>query len=236
MSYCVQCGVKLGDAEEKCPLCQTPVHNPAAPYDPRTPKPYKKHTEAQALQVNRRYIFGLITSALLIPAGICLVLDLLLSGGISWSLYPVGALCLLWIALCVPVLVRKYRVYVTISIASLALCGYLWLVEFLSSTEPVWFFPVALPAILLAALATLAMVASIRMGILRGLAIPAVVLLLIALLCFVIELLTSSLIFGQLQVRWSPFVMIPCAFVAIILLIIHVHTPLQEELKKRLHI
>ena len=33
MSYCVHCGVELGAAAQKCPLCGTPVYDPASPPD-----------------------------------------------------------------------------------------------------------------------------------------------------------------------------------------------------------
>ncbi len=235
MSYCVECGVKLGEAEEKCPLCGTVVQNPIHPYNPRAPKPFPMRTQEQNLQMDRRYLLGLISMAMLLPAALCMVFDLFFGGGITWSLYPVGALALLFVALAVPILVKKHRIYVTIAIDALVLLGYLKMVELLSYAEG-WFTPVVFPVIIMAALMVLGTTASIRQHLIRELAIPATILTLIALLSLTIELLVSSQVLKQLQVAWSPFVMLPCGFIAFMLYLIQSHKPLREELKKRLHI
>lgn len=235
MSYCVNCGVQLDPALERCPLCQAVVQNPLQPYDPRTPKPYPVRSPEQNLQLDRRYLLGLISMALLFPSVICLIVDLLFGGKISWSLYPIGALFLFWVATAVPIMVKKHRLYVTIAIDGFSLMGYLLLVETLSPAAG-WFMPVVLPVLLLAILMTLGVAASIRQQLLKGLAIPATILVLIALLSLAVELLVSSQMFLMLQVTWSPFVMLPCGFIAFMLYLVHSHKPLQEELKKRLHI
>jgi hypothetical protein len=235
MSYCVECGVKLGEAEGKCPLCQTVVQNPVHPFDPRTPKPYPVRTKEQDLEMDRRYLLGLISTAVLMPAGLCILIDLLFGGGITWSLYPVGALALLFVALAVPIIVKKHRIYITISMDSLVLLGYLRMVELLSG-QVGWFTPVVLPVILLASLLVLGMTASIRQRLIKGLAIPATSLTLIAFLSLTVELLVSSRMLGRLTILWSPFVMLPCCFVALMMFLIQAHQPLREELKRRLHI
>ncbi len=235
MSYCVECGVKLGEAEEKCPLCGTMVQNPIHPYSPRAPKPFPVRTKEQNLQIDRRYLLGLISMAMLLPAALCMVIDLFFGGRISWSFYPVGALVLLFVALAVPILVKKHRTYVTIAIDSLVLLGYLKMVELLSGAEG-WFTPVVFPLIMLAALMVLGMTASVRQRLIRELSIPATILTLVALLSLAAELLVSSQMFRQLQVAWSPFVMLPCGFIALMLYLVQTHKPLREELKKRLHI
>ncbi len=235
MSYCVECGVKLGGGEEKCPLCGTAVQNPIHPYNPRAPKPYPARTAEQNLQIDRRYLLGLVSSAMLLPAAILVVLDLFFSGGLSWSLYPLGALVLLFVALAVPILVKKHRIYITMAIDAAVLLGYLKMVESVSGARG-WFDPVVFPLIILAALMVLGVTASIRQRLLKNLAIPAVILTLVALLSLAVELLVSSQMLNRLQVSWSPFVMLPCGFIALMLFLIHSHKPLQAELKKRLHL
>jgi len=235
MSYCVECGVKLGEAEEKCPLCGTVLQNPIHPYNPRVPKPFPVRTKEQNLQMDRRYLLGLISMAMLMPAALCMVINLFFGGRITWSLYPVGALVLLFVALAVPILVKKHRIYITIISDALVLLGYLKMVELLSNVEG-WFTPVVFPVIILATLMVLGITASIRQHQIRELAIPATILTLVALLSLAVELLVSSQVFKQLQVSWSPFVMLPCGFTALMLYLIQSHKPLRAELKKRLHI
>jgi hypothetical protein len=235
MSYCVECGVKLGEAEEKCPLCGTVVQNPVHPYSPRTPKPFPVRTPEQNLQIDRRYLLGLISMAMLLPAGLCMLINLLIAGRLTWSLYPVGALVLLFVALAVPILVKKHRIYITITMNSLVLLGYLKMVELLSGSMG-WFSPVVFPVIIMAALMVLGITASIRQHLIRELAIPATILAVISLLSLTVELLVSSQMLKQLHVVWSPFVMLPCSFIALMLYLIQSHQPLRDELKKRLHI
>ena len=58
MAYCVHCGVKLGAGEKRCPLCQTPVYDPAEPEkpEPKAAEPQPKAEEgsfAELLQEPR---------------------------------------------------------------------------------------------------------------------------------------------------------------------------------------
>ena len=235
MSYCVECGVKLGEAEEKCPLCNTLVQNPIHPYNPRTPKPYPVRTPEQNLQIDRKYLLGLISTAMLLPAAACVVIDFFFGGRITWSVYPVGALVLLFVAFAVPILVKKHRAYVTIVMDALVLLGYLKMVELLSDSRG-WFSPIVFPVIMLAALMVLGVTASIRQRLIKDMAIPATILLLVAILAFSIDLLVTSQLLGELKLMWSPFVMLPCGFIALMLYIVHSHKPLRDELRKRLHI
>ncbi len=235
MSYCVECGVKLGEAEEKCPLCETVVQNPIHPYNPRAPKPFPVRTKEQNLQIDRRYLLGLISTAMLLPAGLSMVIDLFFGGRITWSIYPIGALVLLFVAMAVPILIKRHRIYITIGMDAVVLLGYLKMVELLSGSQG-WFSPVAFPVIILAALMVLGVTASIRQRLIRELAIPATILIMVSILALSVELLVSSQMFKELKVVWSPFVMLPCGFIALMLYIVHSHAPLREELKKRLHI
>ena len=52
MSYCVHCGVQLAPSEARCPLCQTPVVDPAAPYDPALPREFPVRSREQRLEIN----------------------------------------------------------------------------------------------------------------------------------------------------------------------------------------
>ena len=40
MSYCVHCGVELDPTAAVCPLCATPVRDPARPVDTVSPRPF----------------------------------------------------------------------------------------------------------------------------------------------------------------------------------------------------
>ena len=92
MSYCVHCGVKLAPSEARCPLCQTPVVDPVTPYDPSVPKEFPTRVREQHLEINPGATLVLAAVLLAVPSLICLFVDLLVSGGLTWSPDPIRCL------------------------------------------------------------------------------------------------------------------------------------------------
>lgn len=235
MSYCVNCGVEMEKSQGKCPLCGTVVQNPMEPYDPRAKKLYPQRSAEQNLTINRKYYLLLLAIAFLVPAAVCFLLDLLGGDGLDWSLYAIGAMLMVFTFLLGPGLIDKYKVYICIALDGAALVGFLALVEYLSGSGE-WFSKIVFPLLVLAVFATLAMVASIRQKIIKGLIIPAVALVLLGILSVVTELLIVSNVERHLALHWSPLVLIPCFLVALALFLVHMNQPLRSELHRRLHI
>lgn len=98
MSYCVHCGVKLAPSEARCPLCKTPVVDPVTPYDPSVPKEFPTRVREQHLEINPGATLVLAAVLLAVPSLICLFVDLLVSGGLTWSPYPIGAFLMIFCA------------------------------------------------------------------------------------------------------------------------------------------
>lgn len=232
MAYCVHCGVKLGEAEKKCPLCDTEVFDPAEPQRGDAPKPFPVRTLAQTLELNRRYSIALLSLLLLVPAGICLLVDII-GGDITWSIYPAGVLALIWITLAMPLIVRRHRLYTTILITGATLAGYLYLVERVSSTDG-WFLPIVLPAVALSIAMICLTVWLIRSRHLRILHLACAIMLEIGVLCFAIELL-CVLSGAAASISWSPYVIVPCFFIALVLYVLSKNGPISTELKRRFH-
>lgn len=232
MAYCVHCGVKLGEAEKSCPLCGTEAIDPSAPFDPQAPKPFPVRTPEQTLQVSKRYAVTLLSLLLLIPAAACVVIDLI-GGGISWSIYPSGVLVLLWIALAVPLLFRKHRLYSTVLVTAATTCGYLYMVERLSGGGG-WFLPIVLPALALSTAMICFTIWLIRSKRLRILRLGSVFFIEVGLLCFVIEMLCYYSDVTH-RISWSPFVVVPCLFIALVLYVLSTNGPISTELKRRFH-
>ena len=107
MSYCVHCGVELAPSEARCPLCQTPVVDPAAPYDPTLPREFPIRSREQRLEINPLTTLSLAAVLLAVPALICLLIDLLANGRLIWSLYPIGAFGMIFLGIIPPVALRK---------------------------------------------------------------------------------------------------------------------------------
>lgn len=235
MSYCVNCGVQLDNAEGKCPLCDTVVNNPNEPFNPHAEKPYPPRTSEQNLTISKKYYALLIALVLLVPAGICFLVDFLPDFFISWSAYPIGALIMLSIFAAVPVFFKRHRIYLMILTDSAALCAFLWLIEQLTQGNG-WFSKVTFPILVLATVMIFAMVASVRQGMLKGLMIAAVSMILTAILAVCIELTIASIYLHTLHIVWSFYVLIPCFLIAGVLIVLHLNAPLRSELHRRLHL
>lgn len=105
MSYCVECGVELAEYHKKCPLCNTPVYNPRRSFDfSKNDYPvYKKHHST----VNRRKVARgltgfILTMCLLLGALIPAIIDLHANSTITWSVYPILSVTLLWVSVALP--------------------------------------------------------------------------------------------------------------------------------------
>ena len=81
--YCVNCGVKLGDAEKRCPLCQTIVFHPDVKQGAGEPLYPRENYAIQP--VDSRVVQVLITTAFLLAMFISLVCDLQMGGGLTWG-------------------------------------------------------------------------------------------------------------------------------------------------------
>jgi len=230
MAYCVHCGVKLHEAQPQCPLCGVVAADPLAEHGPASPPPFPVRTPEQALRLNRKYAVTLLMLLLLLPAAGCLLLDLL-SGNITWSIYPAGVLALSWIIVAVPLLMPHHRLYSTILITGAALAGYLYMIEKLSGTSD-WFLPIVFPALMVFIAMVCVCVALARKRHARPLTVMIAALWEVGVLCLLIEVLCGGFDIAR---SWSVFVMVPCFFMALLLFVISRNRPLSEELKRRLH-
>lgn len=107
MSYCVNCGVKLADYHEKCPLCNTKVLNPNAKIKPQTrdfPK-YREHIKSSEPAHMRQMLAGTIVSfASTIYIIVLLLINYLVNKEISWSMIPIVSLVYAWFVVGYPLL------------------------------------------------------------------------------------------------------------------------------------
>lgn len=234
MAYCVHCGVKLGESERKCPLCGVPAYDPLAPRDPAAPRPYPVRTPEQELKRNKDYLQLLAGILLLGPAILCLVIDFLITGTVTWSAYAACALALLYIAVTVPLQITRKRVYWSLAVSFLCLNAYLFLAERFSQSGS-WFVPIALPAISLGTAMLAAIILFYRIGKLNKLTLLASALGAVGLLCLAVEWLIALKEGGGLRFSWSPFVLAPCLFVALCLLFINANRSVREEVRRRVH-
>ena len=233
MAYCVHCGVKLGESEKRCPLCATIVLDPAQPPDPFAPRPYPERTPEQKLKHNKKFFLLLSALILLAPALICLMTDLLLGSGVTWSIYPSGVLVLLFIGVIAPLLATKWRTYISLTCNFCTLSAYLFLVERITQGE--WFFPYVFPSLGISLMILLVPIILFRLGKLNKLTLLASCIAGIAAGCLSIEWICDVAANGKTFFSWSPFVSAPCIFVSLALFFINGNRSIREEVRRRVH-
>lgn len=139
--YCVNCGVQLADTEKICPLCQTRVFHPDL-----------KRKEAEPLypeelgpnpQVNPLVAQIIVATAYLIAILACLVCDLQIAGGLTWSGLVVGGLLLSYVVIVLPLWFTKPNPVVFVPCDFGAIALYLLYVN--CATGGSWFLSFAFP-------------------------------------------------------------------------------------------
>ena len=139
--YCIKCGVKLGDGEKRCPLCDTTVYHP----DFESPKGERLFPEHKMPDVssNAKAVNGVIAILFLIPLVICFLTDININGKIEWFGYVAGALAVSYITLALPLWFEKRNPVVFTLLSLTSVMAYLVLVNLLTDGD--WFMSFAFP-------------------------------------------------------------------------------------------
>ena len=237
MSYCVNCGVELGKAEQRCPLCGTEVVNPKEPYDPKAKRLYPRQLDSPLASLQGRRIAALVMTLLFFFAGgMCIFLNAVYAGEVTWAYYPAGALCMLWVFLFPPLMLRiKPAVTFLLSalLDALALGGFLWMCETL--TDGAWFVPFALPVTGMVLGFLILNAALILTRMVKGAYIGVPVMLTVALLLVGLECIVDAYLSGTVSLTWSLYALVPCLILAGFFLFVGRYRTVKEELRRRLH-
>ena len=233
MSYCVNCGVKLDEALNKCPLCNTPVINPSElkKMGPISPFPTERG-ETEKVKSKDMIIFTtvfLITTALC-----CLLLNILVFSKTLWSIPIIGLCAFIWVITIPPIAFSKMPIYLYFLIAGLSMSGYLYMLSFMTSNK-VWLTRLALPITALATVLILTFILLIKKVSASILSIALYIYLLLPILCIGIELLICHYYDKPLRITWSAIVLTPCMIVSIALITILSRKRLREAVRRRLH-
>lgn len=100
MPYCVKCGVEL-EQEEKCPLCGTKIYNPDN-INPAENKHSKMFERASVRYLKNKYI-NITGFCIIICMIISFIIDISVSGNISWLKYVLSSSVFLWFCMVFPV-------------------------------------------------------------------------------------------------------------------------------------
>ena len=233
MSYCVNCGVKLEDTLEKCPLCNTPVINPSELKKAGLIPPFPTE-RGETEKVKSKDGAILLTVAFATTAICCALLNYLVFNQSQWSIPIIGICAFFWVVFFPLILFKQLPVYAFIIMDGLAMAGYLYMLSLLTSSN-IWLTKLALPITTLITAMILLLTFLVRNVSSSILAVALYVYILVPLLCIGIELLICDFRELPLRLVWSAVVCVPCAIVSIILITVLSKKRLREAVRRRLH-
>ncbi|MGM9603801.1 MAG: DUF6320 domain-containing protein [Faecousia sp.] len=138
--YCMNCGVKLGEGEEKCPLCGLRAYHPDLE---RTPGPSLYPREWHAPEAERSSWRYLLTVFFIVAVSACLLVDLLLEDSVTWSGFVLAGLLTGYVLLVLPLWFARPNVVVFLGIDFTAVGLMLLYIDL--AVQGGWFLSLAFP-------------------------------------------------------------------------------------------
>ena len=232
MSYCVNCGVELGEGARCCPLCGTKVLNPSHPEEQET-TPFYPTRKEQIPEVSKKGT-ALVISAMLASVAVCCgLLNLVLKPDRPWSFYAMGAAFMLWIFFVPPLLWRKIPFLLRVFVNMCAMALYVWVIACASGGIS-WYIHLALPIIL-----SLGAIGLVICWVLRNrsrLSSAITMLVGLGLFCECIELFVDIYLRGVWEPVWSLVVAAAALGLAVPLIVIRLVPSFREQARKTFHL
>lgn len=226
--YCISCGAKLADSEEKCPLCGLKVYHPEI-----TKMPADRNYPANLYPVKQVSPWGiklLILSVFLIPLVIVLLCDVPVHGELTWSGYVIGAMVLAYTVLLLPFWFKNPNPVVFVPIGCTVACLYLFYINY--SVQGDWFLTLAFPVTGFFCL-VLETVVTLTRYIRRGrLYVFGGVIIAVGLFLPVMELLID-ITFGVKYYYWSFYPMGALVMVGGFLIFLGICRPAREVMERK---
>jgi hypothetical protein len=238
MPYCSKCGVEVEESVERCPLCSAPIQRFDGSGSPVL-KPYPDHVinpDAAPLPLHERLKIALeIVSVFLgIALAVIILVDLLYSKRLTWSVYPTAAIAYLWLCLAMPVFLlgRPWLVFAVLGPATIL---FVFLLDAYDGSID-WFLSYGLPITGLSVIVIFAVTLSSALSKRRGLNVAGFALLGAAVLCMGIDLTIMANITGRLKLSWSEIVALILMPASALLLYFHFRITKKKDLRKVFHI
>ncbi len=234
MAYCVHCGVELAQSERTCPLCLTPIFDPKEMHC-EAEKPYPDRLETVNANIDRRYGAKLAMMLLMIPLAAVLILNLLISGRISWAYYVLGAGACICCWAILPFYLNERRPYLYLAIDMLSIAAYLALIAWRTGGMD-WYFALALPLTLLFGLSALLCVYIARRSRMPVLYRISNSVLVFAVALVGLDALISLYAEGAIALHWSIVSLISLFALVAVLCVIERNPGLKATIARRLYL
>ena len=234
MSYCVRCGVELDGTATFCPLCHTPVLDPAHPADLSSPPPFPTQ-RGEVAPVAKQELALLVTAMLASVAVCCGVLNLFLKPDRGWSLYVIGAAIMLWLWLVPPLLARGMHLLLRLLVDVAAVGLYVYLIA-LDLNGKNWFWGLAAPIIFWGG--AILLLLGLVLRVYRRSVITTLTILIgsLGVFLFGVEYLIDKWLCAAWEPSWSLVVLTICVGLVIPLIIVRRVPSLREEARRRFHL
>ncbi len=138
--YCMNCGVKLGAGEEKCPLCGLRAYHPDLKRTPGTPLYPREWHAPEAERSGWRY---LLTVFFLVAVSACLIVNFLLEDSVTWSGFVLAGLLTGYVLLVLPLWFSRPNVVIFLAIDFTAVGLMLLYIDL--AVKGGWFLSLAFP-------------------------------------------------------------------------------------------
>ena len=246
MSYCVNCGVELDSSNPACPLCNTPVLNPAdilAATNGENKQDFESHKQNRApysnergtVEVVKRRDFAILLSVVLVSTALtCGLLNFLVFTASLWSVLIIGACALIWVFAIPAVIYTRLSIYSTILFDGAALGAYLFAMTYLTASKE-WFFGLAMPIVILLTVLIEIFLILIRHIKISFLTTALYIFAELAILCVGIEMLIDLFLVQQISLTWSAVVLAVCIIIVIALITVLSIERFRNEIRRRLH-
>jgi len=237
MPYCPRCGVEVESNKINCPLCNTPIQ----PLDEEKPDfeskypddvPKEEEKQPRTKKKKRNLIFEIMSIVLAIPLIISITTDLIVDARVTWSLYPVSALLLVWFMAATPLLFPK-KIAVIAAGEFIPLVVFFLVIDLIDNGMLNWYVRVALPIIAAVGVASFIIAFGTIKSKHRGLNIPAFILFGVSIICLIVDVCITSYI-STPGLSWSLFVLVPAVLVGAFLIYLHFRVTKNKDLKRRL--
>ena len=224
--YCVNCGVKLQEGADSCPLCHTGVWNPQQKeaersYPDQLPRQHRESDLPAAVVLT---VLSVI--AVLVVLTVCLKLY----HALRWGGYVIFGIMLFYVIAVLPRWFRRPRgeVFVPVDHAAAAL----YVLYICLKTGGHWFLSFAFPILLASCLLTTAMICLLKY--VRGgrIFIFCAFMILMGGFTVLVEFF-EHLTFGAAMFRWSLYSLLGFGAAGVFLLLAGMIPPLRHALEKR---
>ena len=142
--FCIKCGVELSDGQTICPVCGTRVYHPDLPIKEAPPTYPKKDFESE--EFNRKGILFVITILALLATALCIMFDISLCGGVTWSGYVASGMGVFYVCVLLPLWFKHTTPAIFVPCAFAAILALLLYVNMQTGGQ--WFLTFAFPVTL----------------------------------------------------------------------------------------